>query len=280
MNIIGVDFSGARTDTNTWLAQGRLDGAALRLQSCHRVSRRDLARRLAAQPGPAVAALDFPFGVPAAFARRWQPGARTMADLWAAAAAADPPAFTGLCRAFVAEAGAEPKRRGDTLFPECFSPLHRVNPNMVPMTFHGMGMLHEIGGGWRVPPLDGPGPPGRVLLEAMPGAALRALGLPYKGYKNGTRAGEKRQEILRRLEAASGLDLPGLAGLAPELLDHHDALDAVVAAVAAALWALDPGVFRLPCPADGPEMEAAGLEGWLYAPVFLAPSIARDAAGG
>ena len=49
-----------------------------------------------------------------------------------------------------------------------------------------------------------------------------------------------------------------------------DCLDAVVASVIAALWAMDPSVFWLPA-VDGAAATdgVALLEGWLYAPVFL-----------
>jgi hypothetical protein len=269
MTIIGVDFSGAKSDQKTWLARGRLEDGALRLEECRPISREDLTRLLAALAGPAVAALDFPFGVPQEFARCWAPAAKTMPGLWASAANMDLAGFIALRNEFVGD-GPEPKRRGDLLFPECYSPLHRVNPNMVPMTFHGMAMLHQLRpGGWHVPPLEHQGPTDRVLLEAMPGAALRALGLPYKGYKNGKDALALRRKIFDGLTEHSGVALRDYAGLMEMCLQHHDALDAVVAAVTAALWVRDPSAFRCPDPSAGDEMAASRLEGWLYAPVFL-----------
>ena len=39
MEILGVDFSGARPDNNTWVARGWLDGRELVLESCRPVSR-------------------------------------------------------------------------------------------------------------------------------------------------------------------------------------------------------------------------------------------------
>ncbi|GIT69326.1 MAG: hypothetical protein Ct9H300mP27_04300 [Chloroflexota bacterium] len=44
---------------------------------------------------------------------------------------------------FVKQHG-EPKRFGDTLYPECYSCLHKANPNLVPMTFYGMQMLDQL----------------------------------------------------------------------------------------------------------------------------------------
>ena len=95
-----------------------------------------------------------------------------MPQLWEAAAVMDLPEFLALRDNFVAEHG-EPLRRGDLYFPECYSCLHKANPNMVPMTFRGMQMLDGLWrAGCRVPPLPDQGRSGPVLLECMPGAAL------------------------------------------------------------------------------------------------------------
>ena len=87
MEILGVDFSGAQLDNNTWIAHGRFDANELVLVSCLPVSRSQLSRLLEALPGGAVASLDFPFSVPLDFARFWRPEARSMPDLWSASTA-------------------------------------------------------------------------------------------------------------------------------------------------------------------------------------------------
>ena len=293
ITILGVDFSGARADTGTWVTQGVLSNGVLTLQSCEPIPRAGLAELLASLPGTAVAALDFPFSVPVVFANRWLPGAVAMPQLWEAAAAMEFEEFLSLRDDFVAQHG-EPLRRGDLYFPECYSCLHKFNPNMVPMTFRGMQMLDGLWrAGCRVPPLPEPPPldgnptgqrTGPLLLESMPGAALRAFGLPFKGYKNGRRAAELRHAILEGLEARSGVSIGNLARFQAGCVASHDCLDSLVAAVAACLWERDPGLFR--SPRDGPgdatrrgpppgpdenELDAARLEGWLYAPVFLHP---------
>ena len=271
MNILGVDFSGARSDQNTWLARGRLDGRGLTLHECLPITRAQLTRLLADTPGPMVAALDFPFSVPRKFARCWRPSAAAMPDLWAAASEMDLSQFLALRDRFVALHG-EPKRLADTYFPECYSCLHLANPNMVPMTFRGMQMLHQLwqAGVGAVPPLPGSDGPPRVLLEAMPGAALRALGLPYKGYKKGVRALELRRTILDRLADSSSVKIARLARFRELCLSNHDGLDSVVAAVTAALWARGPGLFYCPPREESPDFDpAVMLEGWLYAPVFV-----------
>jgi hypothetical protein len=269
--IIGVDFSGARSDQHTWLARGFLDNDVLELRDCRPVSRSQLTDLLAGLPDQAVAALDFPFSVPRSFAGFWKPAAARMPDLWAAAAAMELQDFIVLRDEFVARHG-EVKRCADAYHPECYSCLHKANPNLVPMTFRGMQMLHQLWpAGCVVPPLA---PPGRraVLLEAMPGAALKALRLPYKGYKNGARALLLRQKILDGLTSIPLVRLANLEGFHQVCLSHHDALDSIVAAVVAALWARDPGLFRCPPPEESEDFDPGTLlEGWLYAPVFAYP---------
>lgn len=277
MNIIGVDFSGAKSDRNTWVATAVLDSATLRLDSSRSVSRDELAVLLRETAGPTVAALDFPFSVPESFARFWQPQADAMPDLWEAAAAMTFEDFLLLRDKFVAAHG-EPKRLADTFHPECYSCLHKVNPNMVPMTFRGMQMLHRLWPlGCEVPPLPRKESRGRpdapLLLEAMPGAALKALGLPCKGYKTGRRTTELRHRILDGLDRLAEPRLSGLEPLREVCLDNHDCLDAVVASLVAAMWVLDRGLFRCPAEPGQPAYDpVVMLEGWLYAPVFYQPA--------
>lgn len=294
MRIIGVDFSGAGTDTHvgkTWIARGELTGNVLTIENCCPISRAALTRELESIKPPAVVAMDFPFSVPEDFANFWQQQDDILAanwempDLWAAAAGIDLEQFRNLRDEFVPQRG-EPRRAGDP--PESFSCLHDTNPDMVPMTFRGMQMLHRL---WqrpeiRVPPLHpDPEQDSITLLEVMPGATLRSLDLPYKGYKNGQKADELRQKILNELPGRAGpieLDLRAPVDrchqgcyAAPRgenplplyaICRHHDdALDAVVAAIAAALWAMPETrehFISPPNPAD----PTVRREGWLYTP--------------
>ncbi len=273
MNIIGVDFSGAKSDRNTWVATAVLNSTTLRLDSSRPITRDELETLLSEAAGPTVAALDFPFSMPESFARFWQPQAAAMPDLWNAAASIDLDGFLAVRDGFVAAHG-EPKRLADTFHPECYSCLHKVNPNMVPMTFRGMQMLHRLWPlGCEVPPLpreeSGIRPDAPLLLEAMPGAALKALGLPYKGYKTGRRTTELRHRILDGLARLAVPQLSGLEAFREVCLDNHDCLDAVVASLVAAMWVLDRGLFRCPAEPGQPAYDPVViLEGWLYAPVF------------
>ena len=277
--IIGVDFSGHRDDRNTWVALGECgsDGALV-LDSVQPVRREDLSVLLADVSPPAVAALDFPFGVPRQFAE-FLYGGDTLADMthiWGVMAGLTGQEFVARRDAFVsARAGLplherEPKRAGDLAHHrESYSPLHTVNPNMLPMTYEGIRMLRALHEEqpcrWHVPPLDPTtAAEERVtLLELMPGAFLKSVGLPFKGYKKGRTALDKRDEILGNLAEASGVGLPNLDRVRMACRANDDCLDAVVAAVGAAAWAVDASRFHHP---DDDEMADAMLEGWIYVP--------------
>ena len=97
----------------------------------------------------------------------------------------------------------------------------------------------------------------------MPGAFLKAVGLPYKDYKKGRRAAELREEITGALAAASGIPLPNLDSIRMGCHASDDFLDAVVAAVGAACWVKDKDRFRHP---RSDELVMARLEGWIYVP--------------
>ena len=271
MKIIGVDFSGASTDKDTWLCNAQLDGDVLPLSSCASVKRKRLTEILRAIDEPIVGAMDFPFAVPQAFANFWQPRARTIPDLWEASADLELSEFRKWRDAFVAEhewdyPNGEPKRNGDMHHPGCFSPLHAVRPDMIPMTFYGMQMLHELWPlSYRIPPLSigyGTYPyTESTLLEVMPGAVLKHLRLPSKGYKRGADALVLRECIWEGLPTRSLLELKVDVGLKAKALENDNCLDAIVAAVAAALWHRDEGSFR--CQPDEDDV-VAKLEGWLY----------------
>lgn len=278
--IIGVDFSGHRDDRNTWMASGNLSGeGALLIDSVQPVRRDDLYDFLLDIPIPAVSALDFPFGVPRAFAEFLSEGPppRDMADVWEAVANLTPAEFFAMRDRFVGQrpelplSQREPKRAGDLAHHrESYSPLHTVNPNMLPMTYEGICMLqrwhHEHPNRWHVPPMPATGSAAErvTLLELMPGALLKSIGLPYKGYKRGRVALEKRDAILGGLAEASGVGLPNLDRVRMACRANDDCLDAVVAAVGAAAWAKDASRFHHP---NCGELADAKLEGWIYVPM-------------
>ena len=288
MNILGVDFSGANPDNNTWVSWGSLDKDTLTIQKCRPLNRDETANALKDLDKDGVAALDFPFSLPKKFAKGWCSGATEMPELWRKAAKTN---FKEFCKRVKGQnytTGNEPLRVGDLHFPGCYSCLHRTNPNMVPMTFYGMQLLARLydSGKFNVPPL--PEKADRAcLLEVMPGAVLRSFDLPDKRYKGGKEWWATRKEILGKLPNCSDqikVEIPDkVRGMC---LGNHDCLDSVVAAMAAALWLKNRNLFRHP--SDKPvivtpknkkraervssqaqkwtELKAAKLEGWLYAP--------------
>ncbi len=295
--IVGVDFSGAGEDNvvgKTWVTEARFDTdiGRLEIEGCQRFSRVTLAQHLG-QEDYAVAAMDFPFGVPTAFAIYWAPNALEMPDLWQVAyELGDRRRFREIVDEFAPAVADEFLRVGDLHVPGCYSCLHRVSPNMVPMTFEGMKLLHNLweNGGFHVPPLLEPEDLARVLLEVMPGAALASWDLPHRGYKNGRNAQELRTQILDGLSEASGIELINLEDFRDLCMDNDDALDSIVAAVVAALWAMNNGDNAFIRPSANhivqealqdyegarqisaginhlTEVQAARLEGWIYAPM-------------
>ena len=279
IKVMGVDYSGAHSDRNTWVCRGVIGNRVLVLGHSERITRRDLTAELLGIKEPVIVALDFPFGVPKEFAQFWCPDARQMPDLWAAAHGIGLDDFLARRAAFVEQPGRNypkstgPKREGDVKHTGCFSPLHMVNPIMTHMTFYGMQMLHQLWQGANtnptpisVPPLPGRGTvqDSRTFLEVMPGAVLRALQLPDKGYKRGAPWHELRCRILDELPSRVPFAVRGVDSLRELCLvkANDDCLDAVVATVAAGLWYWDTQNFDVPEASD----QVAQLEGWLYAP--------------
>ena len=270
--IIGIDFSGARADRNSWVAQGELkaDGA-IEIWGAYPTVRQDVASLLKHVSTPAVAAIDFPFGVPSAFIKSLirDRDPTEMSEVWKLIGSLGQEEFIARRDSFIEETGYEPKREGDSkYFPESFSPLHKFNPNMLPMTYYGISMLYELHEclpvRWVVPPLQSSSDMtgGTVtLLETMPGALLKAIGAKHKGYKTARNAIENRDDIIKVIERRFNLTLR--PALRRGCRANDDCLDSVVAAVAAAAWAQDDKRFRHPSAA---ELPAAKLEGWIYAP--------------
>ena len=222
--IVGVDFSGAADRNATWVTKATLQNDTLIVNSCYRPSlARDKAlqalEKLLRELLPcAVAALDFPFSVPQKFAEKLVPNPSTMPDVWRAVAnIKDYSQFDKLRRCFVEHNGAM-MRRGDAHFGGPFSPLKAVNPDMLPMTFYGMRMLHSLwqNSGCRIPPEPCGDRRGPILFETMPGVLLRIFVLPHEKYKKTYRdqkvARKNRETILAGLsdKKTTGVSLENL----------------------------------------------------------------------
>ena len=211
--LIGVDFSGSQADNATWIAIAAVDdGGRIEWQTPFPIRRTDLEQLLLTIEGPAVAALDFPFGLPADFAVtqgfiRWGEGLMDSCDRMSTTEQTE---FEQVAREYVPAYG-EPRRASDVA--PAFSPLHVTNPNMVPMTYHGMAMLGRLlaraRGRFSIPPLPANSSRWQVaLVELMPGQLLRARGDSGVGYKNGDNNLRRRHEILALVEEWGRLATP------------------------------------------------------------------------
>ena len=160
--IIGVDFSGAARDRDTWVAQGFLDNGNLLLERVQPIRRGDLYDLMLGLLAPAVAAIDFPFGLPEEFLRHIgvTDDYQTIADIWPVLAYTDWQDLEQAATEFVDDY-TEPRRVSDCLYPESKSTLHRVRPDMLPMVHKGACLLSRWWDQtdrppWHVLPLEPP----------------------------------------------------------------------------------------------------------------------------
>ncbi|GIT69327.1 MAG: hypothetical protein Ct9H300mP27_04310 [Chloroflexota bacterium] len=77
MLVIGVDYSGAKTDNNTWITRGIFSENTLTIESCEPITRGNLTSTLGKLNLPTIASIDFPFSVPEKFSKFWCPKLRT-----------------------------------------------------------------------------------------------------------------------------------------------------------------------------------------------------------
>ena len=280
--IVGVDFSGAQekgNQSNTWITEARLHGDTLEIEDCRPIQRAALIEFLEnLQEGDSVVAMDFPFAVPRKFAEELLPTAGEMPDVWRTVAEniKEYHPFKKLRDRFVERHG-EMIRRGDANYGGPFSPLKTEgSPVMLPMTFYGMKMLHQLWQsekGFRVPPLSTANRHGPTLLETMPGVLLRSFGLPARNYKTKNKTNEghpenNREIILSGLEQKFGQLLHINGKERKKCWDNADCLDSLVAAIGAAMWAMNQSQFLIPHESipHSEELDFAMIEGWIYAP--------------
>jgi hypothetical protein len=260
----GVDYSGDMRDPKeaTWLAIVEREGESLRVVRLEPTGRHRLEALLRdpdadLQRAEAIG-FDFPFGLPIPFAEAVLGGPFPEEGWWALAkrlGTMTRPEYLTLLQEFRDREG-EPKRRTDERT-GAFSPLHRVNPDLGPMTFHGVRMIAADRSRYAIRPFERA--KGRRLLEVYPGATTRSLDLGESG-----RGGGRLAAIVDALERLGEHPLEFPEGIRERALSRRDALDAVVAARAAAVAVLtgeaDRDVERL---APG-EAGRIRLEGWIY----------------
>ncbi len=259
----GVDYSGDMRDPRdgTWLALLRIDGESLRVARLEATGRHGLSAHLRDPDrllmNVEAIGLDFPFGVPLPFAEKLLGGPFPEEGWWALARRFERlkrPEYLVALQEFRDEQG-EPKRLTDEQVGG-FSPLHRVNPDLGPMTYHGIRMIAEERSRYAIKPFETA--QGHLLLEVYPGGLVRRMKPSGDGEQSRTGA---------IIDALARLDHLPVVIDEPFLKTCHgkrDALDAVIAARLAAAAVLTGEAER---PADGlaPEHgDRVRLEGWIY----------------
>ncbi|MBX9689524.1 MAG: DUF429 domain-containing protein, partial [Candidatus Obscuribacterales bacterium] len=268
--IAGADCSGSKELPNdTWLALGTLSGNKLELSSISKVGMHGLAGELNKTPDLSAVGLDCPFSLPVEFMnflakeleqaefQSWQSMAEQVVFM-------PFDRFQDLAKTFKKEV----KRVTDKAScAQALSPLHRGNPSMIQMTYHGIRMLAGLDPKrFFVLPFQEAIEKGAAVIEVYPRATLKCLGLPDTGYKS------KEKKDRDKMQSARHKILQGLLSLqsnekfknCPRLiinnkLEHQcvesdHALDAVLACFAAALWANDPAVCMDPFNSDSTEV--------------------------
>ena len=279
--VAGADFSGAKTIPNdTWLAVGHLTSVGLEITSLSHCGAHKLALELNATRGLVAVGLDFPFSLPHEFLtymteqiRRdpfedWQEIAETLAFM-------SFDQFLKLAQDFK----VEPKRTADKAVTKpAISPLHRGNPSMVQMTFHGIRMLTTLNQKeFFVIPFQNAIPFGCAVMETYPREILYSLGMPDTGYKSkdSEKSLETRKEIVKQLSKIRNKKIAGIEKCPQitwgkftekQMTENDHALDAVISCYSAALWHTSKEFFKDPYASNDDNVL---LEGWIYTPSLL-----------
>ncbi|HXV76770.1 MAG TPA: DUF429 domain-containing protein [Candidatus Polarisedimenticolaceae bacterium] len=263
----GVDYSGDMRDPReaTWLAIVELCGDRLNVVRLDATGRHGLEGYLrepdATLMNVEAIGLDFPFSVPLGFAERLLGGAFPDEGWWALARKMETlsrPEYLVALQEYRDQHG-ESRRHTDEVA-DAFSPLHRVDPDRGPMTFHGIRMIAEDRSRYAVRPFESA--QGRLLLEVYPGGFTRRLSPLAVSEKANGRG--RRQRILSALGHAGYLPTTCDARTARKCLERGDALDAVIAARQAAVAVMTGEVERTPEQLAPDAAERVRREGWIY----------------
>lgn len=269
----GVDFTSAPSRRKPiTVATGECRGAVVRLQGLQALADWPAFEAWLRQPGPWVAGLDLPFGLPRELVQTlgWP---TDYAALIAHYAALDREqirsSFAAFCDA--RPAGAKFAHRGCDGPAGASSSMKWVNPPVAFMLHAGVPRL--IAAGLSLPGLL-TGDPARVALEAYPGLLAREL-LGRRSYKSDELAKQDEARLIARKDLVDALE-QGRSRLGLRLKFSHaqrealvddargDLLDAVLCLLQAG-WAAEQPGYGLP-PALDP------VEGWIISAEFAAGS--------
>jgi hypothetical protein len=255
----GADLGGDMRDprTGTWLARVELRGDRLRAVRLDATGRtgfqailRDADRGLLRAE---AIGLDFPFGLPLAFAEALLGGPFPEEGWWALAKRLDGmsrPDYLVALEEFRAAHGEMKRLTDETAgLP---SPLHRRHPDLGAVAYHGIRMIAEERSRYAVRPFERAR--GRRLLEVSPEACLRRLGLE----------GRPVPAVLDALAGLAWLPLDVPEPLRSRCLGSRDALEALVAARCAAAAVVSGEADREPGQLGPEERDRVRREGWIY----------------
>jgi hypothetical protein len=279
--VAGVDFSGSKEVPNeTWLAIGNLSSLGVQIVEVKRVGSHGLTGLLSEDPPLIAVGLDFPFSLPMEFAQ-FITEKRSLKPFQSWQELAECLAFISLedFQALVEAFNKEPKRYTDKLCkPPAQSPLHRGNPGMVQMTFHGLRLLASLNPAkFFIEPFQKADAKKCRVVEVYPSGTLSSLHLPYRGYKSkekkdrdemfATRKSMVRQLMhLRETGDIALKDVPRLsmsAQIESQAISSDDAFDAIVACYTAATLVAAPHYFSDPFESDNLDVL---IEGWIFSP--------------
>ncbi len=268
MQILGLDFTSApRKSKPITVAQGELSGNQLRITALTPIYDFAGVRALLDLPGPWIAGLDFPFGLPRKFLEAVGWGA-SWAEQAGRVAKMTKGEFESVLMAYKAgqpDGQKEPGRRADRL-PKAKSPLKLHNPPVGKMYFEGVRLLLDSQAS--ILPCR-PSGSDRIICESYPAVPARFL-VGQTTYKNDT----KKKQTLAQLEARQAI----LRGIGTPQFEHSyhisvsidpvvigaaisdpsgDSLDACLACLQVASASLDSaGRFYIPKDVDP-------CEGWI-----------------
>ncbi len=285
--IAGADCSGSKeTPNETWLAVGTLTGAGLEISQISKVGMHALPGELAKLNLHSVG-LDFPFSLPREFLdylaekaeraafQEWQEVVEHLIFL-------PLDAFQD----FVLRFKKEPKRYTDkSTLAQGLSPLHRGNPSMVQMTWHGMRMLASLSPEkFSILPFSDPAAGHCNVLEVYPRTTLKCMGLPDTGYKSREKKDKEKMQSTRHkllqglLSLKDRTAVPGVPKLfLPQKFEHFvvdsdHALDALIACYATAMYVFEPSFFLDPFSCESIDVL---IEGWIYEPCKLLTPVSK-----
>jgi hypothetical protein len=258
----GAGYSGDMRDPRegTWLAIVETNGARLRIVGLEATGRHGLQQRLRDSDSTLLRAeaigLGFPFGAPTSFAEKL--GAKTAEGWWGFARHLERmsrPDYLVAVQEFRESAG-EVKRWTDEVTGSA-SPLHRVNPDLAPMSYHGVRMVAEERSRYAIRPFENA--KGRLLLEVCPSVIATKV-MRDDAHPRGPRL----EALMHALERRPVWPVEFSDPFRARCLVRKDALDAVMAARAAAIAVLSGETDRVPEGLPEEHRDRVHFEGWIY----------------